>query len=399
MPPTIPKKENATLTRFLNSETQVDRETRTIKFSFSSRKPVERWAWYNDDLPEGASNVFEEVLSQNAADWNLERVSSKVCPYLKNHDRNQKLGQVTSVSFDGDRGYCEVKLRRTKEAIDHMDDIEDRTAGGVSFGYIVGKYTVLSPAKYEYDEDKGYKVLTKKAVLEGSQITLLEISNEEIPADASVGYGKSFVNLRTVTIDGEPNFTFEEQQNMPPENDNLVQLKTQVDTLTAERDRLSKDLVNELSERQMLQGKYDELLRDRDQLSAQNRELVQQAEQRDAKIALLEKREFVSNSYYSLRSKAEELVNSAYLSSAEFNDLFGETQADIDKYVRADNAAIALGQIEFFVDKVSKRPKPLLKTVSDLANEPLPAREGVEPEVDSAKVQRLAEIARASRAY
>jgi hypothetical protein len=391
MPPTIaPKKEDVALTRFLNSDIQIDREARTISFSFSSKYPVERWTW-RDDLPEGASNVFDEVLSQSSLDWLLDRVKGGVCPYLKNHDRNQKLGQVTSVSFDGDRGTCTVKMRRTQAAMDHLSDVEDNTAGGVSFGYVVGKYKVISPAVYEYDDNRGYKVMTKKAILEGSEILLLEISSEEIPADPTVGFGKSFVNLRTVSIDGDPNFSFGEEQKMPPEIDNTVQLRTQVDALTTERDRISKELATE-------KAKFEELTREHTSLSAQVKGLTEQVEQKDAKIALFEKREAVSTGYYSLRTKAEELVSDAKLTAVEFNDLFGENaQADIDKYVRAENSAIALGQIEFYIERVAKR-QPLLKIQSQLASEPLPAPEGEQPKVDEEKVKRLLGIVNTSRA-
>lgn len=190
------------LTRLLpNAEIKADNETRTLTFPFSSTRPVERWAWYSDDIPEGSSNIFDEVLSHNPSHWRLERVEEGVCPYLKNHSFDTRLGKVLSVSFDGDRAVTEVKLRRTKEADEELDDARFGTSAGVSFGYRVHKYRVLKPAEYE---GEGYdRRLVKKAILEGVDIELFEISSCAIPADPSVGHGKS-VNLRTLQIEGDP---------------------------------------------------------------------------------------------------------------------------------------------------------------------------------------------------
>ena len=190
------------LTRSLSSaEVKADTEARTLTFPFSSTRPVERWAWC-DELPEGASNIFDEVLSHDPAHWRLERVDEGVCPYLKNHSRNAKLGRVLSVAFDNDRAIATVKLRRSAEADQELSDLEDGVSDGVSFGYQVHRYRVLQPA--EYDGEGWDRRLTKKAILEGVDISLMEISSEAIPADPSVGFGKSAIDLRTIQIEGDP---------------------------------------------------------------------------------------------------------------------------------------------------------------------------------------------------
>jgi phage head maturation protease len=191
------------LTRFLSSQSvRTSATERSLTFPFSSSRPITRYAWSDDNLPEGSSYVFDEVLSHDATAWNLERVASGVCPFLKNHDRALKLGVVEDVQFAGDRAYASVKLRRTEEADTLLNDLEDGVAGGVSFGYSVQKYRVITPAKFDMDGN-----LTQKAVLEGTEITLYEVSAEEMPADPSVGFGKADdrpISLRTIAIDGDP---------------------------------------------------------------------------------------------------------------------------------------------------------------------------------------------------
>lgn len=198
------------LTRALPaSDVATDTAARTLSFPFSSTRPVERWAWFDDGLPDGSSSIFDEILSHDPEHWNLERVEEGVCPYLKNHRRDQKLGRVMSVSFEGDRGLATVKLRRCADADQELLDLEDGVSGGVSFGYQVFKYRVVTPAEYE---GEGWdRRLIKKAVLEGIDIMLLEVSAEEIPADPSVGFGKARgrVDLRTIQLDGDPHWEAE----------------------------------------------------------------------------------------------------------------------------------------------------------------------------------------------
>jgi hypothetical protein len=98
--------ENGILSRFLASpNVRTSAIDRSLYFPFSSTRPVERYAWSDDNLPEGASHVFDEVLSHEMRDWNLERVYTGVCPFLKNHNRDLMLGKVTAVDFKSDRAF------------------------------------------------------------------------------------------------------------------------------------------------------------------------------------------------------------------------------------------------------------------------------------------------------
>jgi hypothetical protein len=369
------------LTRFLPAnELLVNKEKREVSFSFSSRRPVERWMW-SDELPEGASSIFDEILSHDSKSWDVERVKNGVCPFLKNHNRNDKLGQVKTVSFDGEKGVATVKLRQTKEADQLLLDIEDGIAGGISFGYIAKEYKVLSPA--EYQEDKyGYPILKKKAVLEAMQITLLEVSAEEIPADPSVGFGKvenSKVLLRSIELNGDPNFIVKGNEIKVNELEkalaDLAHSNQKIDSLTIEHTRATNQ-VNELTR----------------QLGEKDAKLSEQA----AQLATYQKRDLITTKYYSLRSKAEELNSSAKLSKAEFDELFTESpSADIEIHLKSEEDK--LGYISFHLGLLEKRT-PLLNTQASLAKEPIKTERQNMPERatedDDEKAQRLFNLAR-----
>ena len=194
------------LTRDLpQAEVKVDKDLRTLTFPFSSTRAVERFVWYDDNLPEGASSQFSEVISHDPAHWRLERVTEGVCPYLKDHSSRDKLGRVMSVTFSGDKAIATVKLRRSSEADQELLDVEDGTGGaGVSFGYRVYRYRVLEPAAY--DGEGWDRKLTKMAVLEAIDLEIYEVSSCTIPADPSVGFGKSAIDLRTIQIEGDPHW-------------------------------------------------------------------------------------------------------------------------------------------------------------------------------------------------
>lgn len=57
---------------------------------------------------------------------------------------------VTQVSLDGQNGTSTVKLSRNNQLAEQfMSDVEDGTSGGISFGYSVEEYRVVTPAEYD----------------------------------------------------------------------------------------------------------------------------------------------------------------------------------------------------------------------------------------------------------
>lgn len=344
-------KNRNVLTKFLSSsDLTLNTEQRTIGFSFSSKSNIcERYA-FTSDLPDGASYVFDEYLSHDASAWDLTRVTNNTCPFLRNHTRGQKLGIVKNVTLDGEKGVAVVKLSKNSLADQFVSDIEDETSGGISFGYYVEEYKVISPA--EYSEDKGYRELTKKALLEATKIVLLEISSEDIPADPTVGYNKSGVVLADVTIKGDPNF---------------YQKST---TMTEEYKTLELELQSVKSALSESTTKQQILTAENDKLAAQIKQLESAIQEKSELISQFEKKELVTSRYYDLRQKAEDLVSQAKLSSHEFNDLFSELPSeDISVYTKSQSDK--LGHIQFHLELIEKRATPLLNLQQSTKDEPL----------------------------
>lgn len=339
-------KNKTILTKFLSTDLQLNREERTVGFSFSSKGNIcERYS-ISSELPEGASYVFDEYLSHNPDSWDLTRVSNSTCPFLKNHTRGQKIGIIKSVNLDGQKGVCIAKLSKNALADQFMSDIEDGTCGGISFGYSVEEYKVVSPAEYAKD---GY-TLTKKALLEATKIVLFEISSEDIPADPTVGYGKSFVELDNITINGDPNFYPQQQKTM-----------SQPDTKSLELELASTKsaLLEANNANASLQAKQEILTSENSKLAGQIKQLELVLEEKSAIISTFEKKELVAGRYYDLRQKAEDLVSEAKLSNSEFNELFSAIPSE-DIALHTKSQVDKLGYIEFHLSLIEKRAKPLI---------------------------------------
>lgn len=344
-------KNRNVLTKFLSSsDLTLNTEQRTIGFSFSSKSNIcERYA-FTSDLPEGSSYVYDEYLSHDSSAWDLTRVINNTCPFLRNHTRGQKLGIVKNVTLDGEKGIALVKLSKNALADQFMSDIEDGTSGGISFGYCVEEYKVISPA--EYSEDKGYRELTKKALLEATKILLLEISSEDIPADPTVGYNKSGVILQDVIIKGDPNF-------YPKTTDMNEEHKT----LELELQSVKSALAESSAKQQILTAEND-------RLAAQIKQLESVVQEKSELISQFEKKEVIASRYYDLRQKAEDLVSQAKLSGSEFNDLFAALPSDdIASYTKSQSDK--LGHIQFHLELIEKRAAPLLNLQQSTKDEPI----------------------------
>ena len=351
------------LTKFLSTELQLSREERTVGFSFTSKSNIcERYSY--SELPDGASVVFDEYLSHDPEAWDLTRVTNNACPFLKNHTRGQKIGIIKSVALDGEKGVCLAKLSKNALADQFMSDIEDGTSGGISFGYMVEEYKVISPAEYSTDKD-GYRKLTKKALLEATKIVLFEISSEDIPADPTVGYGKSFVELDNVTIDGNPNFYPQLQEKAMNQSDTksleleLASAKSALSEANETNASLKSKQEVLISEINNLHAKQQILTSENGKLAEQVKQFESLLEQKAAIISNFEKKELVASRYYDLRQKAEDLVSQAKLSGSEFNELFSTVPSE-DIAIHTKSQTDKLSYIDFHLSLIEKRAKPLI---------------------------------------
>ena len=171
--------------RVITSEDKLERKevtdfdqkkARTFEFPFSSEAPVRRF-------------FGDEVLSHEEGSANLERLNG-AAPFLFNHDPNRVLGVVESavISPTDRRGYAKIRFSRSKFATEVLEDVKDGIFRGISFGYSLDEVE---------ETDTG---------LRATRWTPHEISLATIPADNSVGFGRSLVeniSSENVTLEEE----------------------------------------------------------------------------------------------------------------------------------------------------------------------------------------------------
>lgn len=150
---------------FTIQERAVDEEARTVEIAFSSEEPYER-------------HFGDEVLDHGPQSVRLDRLKSGAA-VLVNHDSGDQVGVVESARIDGDkRGRAVIRFSKSARGQEIMQDVKDGIRTLVSVGYRVHKYDVT--------ERKGQSDLVRVTDWEPYEVSIVAI-----PADASVGVGRS----------------------------------------------------------------------------------------------------------------------------------------------------------------------------------------------------------------
>ena len=141
----------------------VSDDERSIEFPFSSEFPVARY-------------FGNEVLSHDERSADLSRLNDSA-PLLFNHDPDRVIGVVERAWIDGKkkRGYVNVRFSRNAFAQEVLADVRDGVLRNVSFGYAINDMEQRSSGDF---------VATSWAPYEVSVVS--------IPADPTVGVGRSF---------------------------------------------------------------------------------------------------------------------------------------------------------------------------------------------------------------
>jgi HK97 family phage major capsid protein len=150
-----------------------------LRLSVSSETPYLRASWWDEP--------WIEVLGHKSSEIDLTRLNDGA-PILANHDRMTAVGDtplagigaVDSASIEGNRLVADITLSRREALADLRQDIADGLVRNVSIGYLINE-RVLTKANGEGQPDE-YRV---------TSWTPFEISLVDIPADASVGLGRS----------------------------------------------------------------------------------------------------------------------------------------------------------------------------------------------------------------
>lgn len=162
------------------AEVKVKDGDRTVLLSFSSEIPVLR------DTPMGPAF---EVLGHDPGEVDLSRLNSGSAPVLKDHRRDvdSMVGTVVSARIKGRRGRAVVRLSETPEGSSMLSRIQAGEVQSVSVGYAVHE---LKPA----GEQNGYPVLR------ATQWEAVEVSLVAVPADPTVGVGRSLSGGSSASI-------------------------------------------------------------------------------------------------------------------------------------------------------------------------------------------------------
>ena len=164
----LDRKEVAEITHRSNAMEAkiVDEKKRTAFIAVSSESPVGR-------------SFGDEILDHAEGSIDLNFLRSGRAPLLLDHDPEKQIGVIESVNLDGDRVLrAKVRFGRSALAEEVFQDVVDGIRGNISVGYRVHKMEKDNMVK------NAYRVKSWSP---------MEVSVVSIPADPSVGVGRSAV--------------------------------------------------------------------------------------------------------------------------------------------------------------------------------------------------------------
>jgi HK97 family phage major capsid protein/HK97 family phage prohead protease len=178
--------EDAKLVRAHSTEFYHE-DDRTLEFPFASEEPVERY-------------FGSEVLMMSEDAMDLSRLNDGA-PLLYQHDADKIVGVVERAYIKDKRAYAKVKLANNELGREMQDLIKDNIIRNVSFGYKIN----------DMEEDRTTSPTTYRA----TSYQPFEVSLVTVPADQTVGIGRSFIQNETVstasTVNTTPSPVMEEQ--------------------------------------------------------------------------------------------------------------------------------------------------------------------------------------------
>lgn len=208
-------------------------ENLVFSFPFSSEEPYLRSNWF--DAP------WVEVLGHNDSEVDLTRLNSGA-PVLLNHGYTEtenapvrSVGITTKAWLENGRGYVEVKMSRRDGMQSLIQDIQDGIIKNVSVGYKILERTLTNESA---DTPSEYRV---------TRWLPLEVTLCDIPADATVGIGRSILNHEDNIVTKQNAPEVEQAATQEQVNQRAVEIQPTVnveqirkEALEAERKRASE---------------------------------------------------------------------------------------------------------------------------------------------------------------
>ena len=159
---------------------QADTDSRTVELSFSSETPYGRW-------------FGDEILCHDEECINLDRFNDGLGTVLFNHDRDAVVGHIEKVWIEDNRGKALVRFDDDEQSETIFQKVQSGTLQGVSVGYSIKRYEVLDE-KDSVSSNGRFKGPDTYVVTDWEP---LEISIVSVPADATVGVGRSAEEIHT----------------------------------------------------------------------------------------------------------------------------------------------------------------------------------------------------------
>ena len=157
----------------------VDTDSRTVELTFSSETPFGRW-------------FGDEILCHDEECINLERFNNGLGTVLFNHDRDAVVGHIEKVWLEDNRGKALVRFDTDEQSETIFQKVQSGTLQGVSVGYAINRYEVL-----EDEDTKSTNGRFNGPAYVVTDWEPLEISIVSVPADPTVGVGRSAEEIHT----------------------------------------------------------------------------------------------------------------------------------------------------------------------------------------------------------
>nr|DAY74262.1 MAG TPA: major capsid protein [Caudoviricetes sp.] len=181
----LPRERRQELPRYREAALgEFNEEKRTVTMSFASDTPCINW-WGD-----------KEILRCTDEAVNTERFAGGVMPVLFNHKRDTVIGKPLKIWTENGRALAEIEFARTDKAEEIMGLVRDGFIRGVSVGYRVSQWLVVEKGEKTEDGIEGPAyIATRWEVFEVSIVT--------VPADASVGVGRSMPYYNELMLNKE----------------------------------------------------------------------------------------------------------------------------------------------------------------------------------------------------
>jgi len=145
----------------------INEDARTVELAFSSEAPYDRY-W------------GREILDHTSNSIRLGRLTTGG-PLLMDHDSRDHVGVIESVQIGADRvGRAVVRFGKSERAEEVWQDVKDGIRRNVSVGYVIHKAQLVE--KGDDSTPDTFRVMDWEP---------FEVSMVSVPADASVGIGRS----------------------------------------------------------------------------------------------------------------------------------------------------------------------------------------------------------------